>query len=100
VDNLKEIVNREVTEYAGEALNGYSYLTSDTNGNFHTIVSVGQVRGERIVETDLIVRLVGEKIIIERDRNSKPLYQALLAAGIPREQIILAYAGEAVEEAS
>jgi hypothetical protein len=41
---------------------------------------------------------VNDQIIIERDINNKPLVDALVQNGIPREQIILAYAGEPVEE--
>ena len=37
-------------------------------------------------------------IVIERDVNDKPLVDALLQAGIPRKQIVLAYAGEPVNE--
>jgi XisI protein len=84
--------------YAGEALNGYSYLTSSADQDVFTVVSVGKVRDERIVNTALLVRLVHDLIIIERDINSKPLVDALVQAGISREQIILAYAGEFVPE--
>jgi hypothetical protein len=37
-------------------------------------------------------------IIVERDINSKPLADDLFALGVPRDQIILAYVGEAVPE--
>jgi hypothetical protein len=48
----------------------------------------------------VMARVEGEKIIIEEDRTfDKPLYEALMAnAGIPREQIVLAYAGETLPE--
>jgi hypothetical protein len=42
-----------------------------------------------------MARVVGDKIFIDEDTTDKPLYEALMAnAGIPREQIVLAYAGE------
>ncbi len=44
------------------------------------------------------MRLIGARIVIERDVNDKPLVEALLAANIPRQQIVLAYAGEPAEE--
>jgi hypothetical protein len=46
----------------------------------------------------LLVRLVHDHIVIERDINSKPLVDALMQAGIPRERIVLAYAGEPIPE--
>jgi len=96
--SLTETVRRVMLGYAGEALNGYSYLTSSADEDVFTVVSVGKVHEERIVNTGLLVRLVHDQIIIERDINSKPLVDALVQAGISREHIILAYAGEAIPE--
>lgn len=59
---------------------------------------MGTVQGKRIVNNALIVQVLGDKVIIEEDKNSKMLLDALLQAGVPREQIILAYAGEPVPE--
>jgi len=42
----------------------------------------------------LIVRIIRNDVIIERDDNDPPLVDALRQAGVPRSQIILAYAGE------
>jgi len=46
----------------------------------------------------MIVEIVSNKIVIDRDIYDKQLVGALLQAGVPREQIILAYAGEPVPE--
>lgn len=61
------------------------------------MVSIGYLPDKRIVDTGLIVRVVSDPIIIERDVNDKPLVDALLQAHVPRRQIVLAYAGEPVE---
>ena len=95
---LKETLIRVLQGYAGEAGNGYSYLTHTDDGEMFTVVSMAQVRDQHIVDTDLIVLLRNNLIIIERDVNDKILADALIQAGISREQIILAYAGETVEE--
>jgi hypothetical protein len=47
-----------------------------------------------------VARLVGDRIIIERDVNDKPLVDALVEAGVPHGQIVLAYAGESTDEAA
>jgi len=39
-----------------------------------------------------------DKVVIEEDLTDKPLVDALIQAGIPREQIVLAYAGDKLEE--
>lgn len=54
------------------------------------------IRKERITGMGLLVRLVNDHIIVEHDGNDKMLIDALLQAGIPRESIILAYAGESI----
>lgn len=98
MDRLNQILKQAVAGYAGEALNGYSYVTSTTDDMMFTVVSVGNIHGQHIVDVGLIARILNQKIIIEHDVNDKPLVDALLQAGVPRQQIVLAYAGEPVEE--
>ncbi len=51
-------------------------------------------------ERRLVARVAGDRIIIERDVNDKPLVDALVQAGVPRHSIVLAYAGESVTDSS
>ena len=97
---LKDALRRGMEGYTGEGLNGRSYLTSSEDGNILAVVIVAQVRDQRIVDADLIARLAGDKIVIERDMNDKVLVDALVQAGVPRRQIVLAYAGESVDAAA
>ena len=98
MDKITQILKNALAKYEGEALNGYSYLTESLVHQMFTIVSVGEYKGKQITFTDLVVKIVGNKIVIIEDRNSDPFYEELLEAGIPREQIILAYAGEPVPD--
>lgn len=98
MDRLTEVLKRTMDTYTGEALNGYSYLTSSEDQQLFAVVSVGYVPGKRIVETGLIARVIGEHVVIERDVNDKPLVDALIQNGVGRDQIVLAYVGEAVPE--
>jgi hypothetical protein len=97
-ETLRAILVNTMNGYAGEGFNGFSYLTSNDNQEIFTVISIAQVHGKRFADTGLIVRFHNNKIIIERDVNDKILADALIQAGVPREQIILAYAGETVEE--
>ena len=99
MDSLKTSLETVIGSYSGEGLNGYAYLSHDAVKDVYTIISVGYIKKHRSVDANLIVRLVGDKIIIERDMNDKTLVDALVQAGIPRTQIILAYAGEPAPEA-
>jgi uncharacterized protein (UPF0218 family) len=98
MDTLRETLIREIEKYAGKAFNGYSYLTTNDDQTHFVITSVGDVRGKRIVNTAMIVEIINDKIVIDRDIYDKQLVDALLQAGVPRKQIILAYAGESVPE--
>jgi hypothetical protein len=98
MDRIIDTLKQTLEGYAGKALNGYSYLTRSTDEHLFTVVTVGYLPKKRIVNIGLIVQVVGDHIIIEHDINNKPLVDALVQAGVPREQIILAYAGEPVEE--
>lgn len=61
-------------------------------------MSIANLPDRRIAFADLIVRLVNEWIVIEDDRNNKPLVDALVQKGGPRERIVLAYMGESLPE--
>jgi hypothetical protein len=92
------MVRKAIEGYAGEGLNGRAYLTVSPDNQLFTVVDIANVRGQRLVSTSLIVRLVNDRIVIEYDDNNKPLVDALVQTGIPRSQIILAYAGEPIAE--
>ena len=98
MDRLNTLLKTCLEGYTGRALNGYSYLTSSADDRKHTVISVGQLPDKRIVDASLIVHIVGNRIVIERDVNDRPLVDALQQAGVERQQIILAYAGEPVDE--
>ncbi len=80
--------------YAGRDLNGESFLTHSDDHTVMTVISDGDMRGQRFSMTSLVARIVDGHSVIEHDLNDKPLVNALLAAAVPRRQILLAYAGE------
>lgn len=100
METLHHTLKAAMLGYTGRGLNDESVLTTSADGHLLTVVSIGQVRGEIVVDTGLIVRLLGDSIVIDRDNNNKPLVDALVQAGVPREQIVLAYAGETIPHAA
>src|SRR5688572_27737919 len=98
MDTLKRTVREVVNGYSGKVLNGYSYLTHNDDDSVFTVVDVARLKHQHVSGVSLVVRIVGDKVVIERDQNDKPLVDALTQAGISREDIILAYAGEPVPE--
>jgi hypothetical protein len=97
MDTLKEILLSCMKGYAGKGLNSISYLTENDKNNVFTVVDIAQLKEKRIVDNGLVVRLINDRIIIEHDINDKPLVDALVQAGVSREKIVLAYAGEATQ---
>lgn len=59
-------------------------------------MGVGQLPDKRIVDASMIVHVVDDRIVIERDINDHLLIDALQQAGVERQQIILAYDGKPV----
>jgi hypothetical protein len=90
------ILRQEMAKYSGEGLNSVSYITENLDHTVFTSTTVYKNIHKPQPFVDLLVTLLGDKIVIQEDRNSDPLYEALVQAGIPREQIILAYAGESL----
>lgn len=43
-----------------------------------------------------MARVVGDMVVIDEDITDRPLVNELVRAGIPREKIVLLYAGEQV----
>ena len=48
----------------------------------------------------MMARIVDHIIVIDEDITDRPLYEELMRCGIPREQIVLAYAGETLADES
>lgn len=100
MDTMNETLQRVLTGYAGEMLNGHSYLTTNADGTVFVIIGIGYVGDQQFVDTSLVARLAGGSIVIEHDVSNKPLIEARLVAGIPRDRTVLAYAGELTDAAA
>jgi hypothetical protein len=96
MDSLKQTVRQVVAGYAGKVINGYSYLTQSEDASVFTVVVVTERHGKHHSGVSLIVVVSSDHVIVERDQTDKIVLDALLQVGIPREKIILAYAGEPV----
>ena len=93
---LKQILLEELEGYSGEGLNDVAYFTNNEAEQIYTIVDIATVRGKRLVGTVLVARLVDDCVVIELDRHDKLLADALKARGVPEDQIVLAYRGDAI----
>lgn len=96
--NSKELVRAAVEQYARKGLNAEGFFTQSLDGNVLSVAYVAHQGKNTTTVLNLLVRFVADFIVIERDQNDPPLVETLLQAGIPRSQIIAAYAGEPVPD--
>lgn len=80
--------------YATPVLKGQSYLIRDEKEHIYTVIDVPDYPPKFSAGIVVLVRLVDHYIVIDEDTTDRPLWQELVHAGIPREQIILTYTGE------
>ena len=101
MDTLKQIVREEVEKYTGGGRGAGAILFALLDDEHHTYAVNAVEYPERSPYGGVVVmaRLVGNQVIIEADATDKKLVDALLQRGIPREQIVLAYAGEPIPDA-
>lgn len=101
MDTLKSIVREEVAKYSGSGRGANIILfpsLDDENGVYNVVAIDYPIRND-IALVIVFARIVGNKVVIEEDTTDKPLVDALIQRGIPREQIILAYTGEPIPDA-
>lgn len=71
------------------------YFEDETTQRF-LVVFIPDYNAVRPQKPGVVVsaQVVDDMIVIDADNTDRPLYEALMGAGIPREKIVLAYAGE------
>jgi hypothetical protein len=99
VTKLTQIVQREVAGYAGHMLKGKSYSVLNSDENVFAVVDVPDHFPRKFpVSIAVMARIVGDLVVIDEDTTDRPLVNELTRAGIPREQIICTYIGEALPQ--
>lgn len=98
MEKLNHILQQTISGYEAEGLNGYTYLTSNDEKTKFIVVAVADDNIPPIF-TNLIAHYENGLIVVYHDANNKQLVDALIQNGVPREKIILAYAGETIATA-
>jgi len=92
---LIEITRREVEKYAGISDDAKAYPILDGTRRTYAVNGIMNEHGKDHAWIIVQARVVENRVIIDEDNVlDKNLVYALLQAGIPREQIVLAYEGE------
>ncbi|MBZ0286094.1 MAG: XisI protein [Anaerolineae bacterium] len=97
MSTLSEITRREVALYIAHSDTSKFYSLMDEAQKLYAVVSVPHLPRPWPSRVVVMAQVVGDKVIVIEDNTDKPLVDALMVnGGVPREQIILAYAGEPV----
>ena|SRR5260221_13498567 len=93
VDNLLATVQREVAEYVRPSPNATAYYVENPADHTFAVLSV-PTKDPQKASVVIMARVVDNLVLVVSDKTNKPLYKALLQAGIPRNEILLVYEGE------
>ncbi|MBK9124901.1 MAG: XisI protein [Chloroflexi bacterium] len=101
MDPLVNIVREEVGKYAGSGRGGNVRLLPvyDDERRTYAVTAVDHPRVRWPAGVVVLARVVGDVVVIEDDQTDRPLVDALLQRGVPREKIVLVYAGEPAPDA-
>lgn len=96
MDTLQEMVKQAVFGYAGGGSNLLTFPMLNEEYQVYAVTIIDYPIHKRDAGILVMARIDGDQVIVEEDTTDRPLLDALIQAGVPREKIVLAYAGEAV----
>jgi XisI protein len=98
---LTEITRREAKWYAGISDDATAYFFADDENHAYAVNIINDEIGKSHSMIMVQARVLSDCVVIDEDKIwDKNLWKALVAAGVPREQIVLAYLGENIPVSS
>jgi XisI protein len=94
VNHYREIVRRTVEEYAGQKPSVGevdSYPPIDPERDHYLAVQNGWVNRHRVNGAFVHIDIKDGKVWVQHDGTDRPVADALTAAGIPKEDIVLGF---------
>jgi hypothetical protein len=92
---IADLVNRQ---YKTDEDEGVAHSVFDEERDCYLLVKAGWTRGRRSRGTTLFVRLRDDKIRIEEDWTEDGIANALIDAGVPDDDIVLAFHAPSMRE--
>ena len=89
--SLASIVKEVVFSYASGGLNLRTFALSNEEQGVYGVNVIDWPEHHRSAGVVVLARIEGEQVIVEEDLTDRPLVEALVTAGIPRERIVLKY---------
>ncbi len=91
VFDLTPIVEREIANYVWDQDDSKAYLMKNEAHQIYGVLVI-PVNNPQDSQTIIVAHIEGNKIVIDTDLTDKPLYKALINAGVPDNQVVRAYA--------
>ncbi len=92
MDSLDNLVKKVVFSYASGGLNLRTYPLANDQQHIYAVNVIDWPERHQPAAVVVLARIEGNQVIIEEDLTDRPLVEALINAGVPREQITLRYA--------
>jgi XisI protein len=88
---LRHLLQRQVTDAKSHLPNSFVQLVTDDENGHYMLVHNGWVQNKRNYGCFLHLSLRNHKVYVEHDGTDNGFAQELLQAGIPKEDIVLAF---------
>lgn len=93
-----QTLEEAIAYYASGGTNLKTFYTKDEAQKAYSVLIVDSPVYHYPAAIVVMARIEGEWVLVEADNTDRPLVDRLVAAGIPRERIILTYAGETIPQ--
>lgn len=94
LSNYRQLLRQLLHEYASYKP-AYGDIDSevliDSQQNHFELIRVGWLNKRRVHGSTIHVDIINNKIWIQHDGTDRPIAEALLEAGVPKEDIVLAF---------
>jgi len=88
---VKKVLNEFVEYISGSPSETETFLAADDQQNTYTVLDLGWQGKRRVCGMPILIRLVEDKVWVEADNTDYSFVDHLLTAGIPKEDIVLAF---------
>lgn len=88
---VKQTLENYVSYMSGSPSEAQDVLVFDDNNMVYTVFDLGWQNNRRIQIMPVLMRIVGSKIYVEEDNTDYGFVDHLLEAGVPADDIVLAW---------
>lgn len=96
MDTLSDKVRETVFRYAASGFSHQAFPVVNEDKHLYAVLAIDTPVRKHPAAIVVSARIQNDLVIIDEDITDRPLIDALIENGIPREKIILAYLGDSI----